>query len=188
MPRTPLRLALATVMAAVLLASCGTSSGSDASDDPTTTAPAPTTTVPSDTTEAEPTATTAVDTTAVEEPAGDDICVPLKVLSDFDIESAQLINGSDWSATQQFFVDNTDDVLAAYDDAIAFDSEVTADLEALKAVTETTAETAADSTDLMDFSSKLLAEPGIVEAGQSGVVLNIFAQTECGFSTGGNGQ
>ena len=190
MSRTPLRLVLIAAVAALLLAGCGTSGGDDASDSPTTTKADTATTAPedttteaevddtTDTTEAEPTDTTA--------PAGEDICVPLKVLSDFDKESGALINGGDWPATQQFFIDHTDDVLAAYDDAIAIDSEVTADLEALKAVTETTADTAAGSSDLMDFSTKLLDQPGIMEAGASGLALNTFAEENCGFSTGGN--
>lgn len=196
MLRTPIRLVVLAVASAALLAGCGASGGSDAKADVTTTAPASdgTTTVPddtSDTTEVPDTTDTTPDTpdtTVAEEPAGDDICVPLKVLSDFDIDSAELINGGDWPATQQFFVENTDDVLAAYDEAIAIDSEVTEDLKALKAVTETTAETARDSSDLTDFSGKLLAQPGIMEAGESGFALNTFAEENCGFSTGGNGQ
>lgn len=194
MPRTPLRLVLTTLAAAALLVGCGTSGGDDAADTTTTEKSAVTTTDPgSDTTETttdDSTDTTEVETTEAEGPTdgGDEICAPLKVLSDFDIDSAELINSGDWPATQAFFVESTDDVLAAYDDAIAMDTDLADELEALRGVTETTAETAADSTDLMDFSSKLLAQPGIMEAGTAGFTLNEFAEENCGFSTGGNGQ
>jgi len=172
---------LAASAAALVLAGCGTSSGSDASEEPTTTKAEATTTVPDDTTEVEdPTETTA--------PAGDDICVPLKVLSDYDIESARLISVGDWSAIQAYFVEETEPVLAAYDDAIAMDTDLTADLEELRGVSEGTAEMAADATSLMDLSDKLLSVPGIQEAGAAGQRLNEYAETNCGFSTGGNGQ
>lgn len=191
MPRTPLRTVVLVLIASALLAACGASGGDDAADttsaksgSTTTAAPAAETTEATDTTEVdEPTETTEAAT-----PAGDDICVPLRVLSDFDIQSAELVNGGDWPATQAYFVENTDEVLAAYDEAIAMDSEVTEDLQKLRGVTETTAATAADSSDLVDFSTKLLDQPGIMEAGASGFALNEFAEENCGFSTGGNGQ
>ncbi|WP_421120370.1 hypothetical protein ACE2AJ_03350 [Aquihabitans daechungensis] len=188
MARTPLRLALIAGAAALLLAACGTSGGDDASDRPTTTAEA-TSTAPTDTTAPEP-----ADTTETEEPtettapADEDLCVPLKVLSDYDIESARLISVGDWAAIQAFFVEETDSVLGAYDDAIALDSEFTEDLEALRAVSEGTAELAGESNDLMDLSGKLTSLPGIQEAGQAGMRVNEYAEENCGFSTGGNGQ
>jgi hypothetical protein len=190
MTRTSPRLALLAAFAvAVVLAGCGTSSGDAASDSATTTkAEAVTTTAPSDPT-TEPSTTDPTDdtgTTVAEEPSGgDDICVPLKVLSDYDLQSAKLIDGGDWTATKAYFVDSTDEVLAAYDDAIALDSEQTENLEALRAVTVTTAEMAGQSSDVLDFSNKLLAQPGIMEAGTAGFALNEFAEENCGFSTGG---
>jgi hypothetical protein len=184
MPRTPIRLLLAASAVALVLAGCGTSSGSDAAGGTTTTKAQATTTAASevtDTTEAAaPTETTA--------PAEDDICVPLKVLSDYDIASARLIAVGDWTAIQAYFVEKTDAVLAAYDDAIAIDSEVTDDLKELRTISEGTAELAADATDLMDLSGKLTALPGLQSAGAAGERLNAFAEEKCGFSTGGNGQ
>jgi hypothetical protein len=114
--------------------------------------------------------------------------VPLKVLSDYDIQSGRIIAGGDWAAIQAFFVAQTDPVLAAYDDAIAIDSEVTADLKELRAVSEGTAELAGSATSLADLSDKLLSLPGIESAGAAGLRLNTFAEANCGFSTGGNGQ
>lgn len=183
-------------LVAVALVGCGTSSGDDASEGPTTTEASadPTTTEVTETTEAaettveeEPTETTE-NTETTEVPAGDeDLCEPLQVLSDYDQESAEIIAGGDWTAIQAFLVDNTEPVLDAYDDAIALDTDLTADLEELRSVTEGTAEMAAEATDLMDLSDKLLALPNIAEAGQAGLRLNTFAEETCGFSTGGAG-
>jgi hypothetical protein len=186
MPRTPLRFVLAACAITLALAGCSTS-GSDDADKATTTKPEATTTAPVDTTET--TATTeAEEPTETTAPAGDDICVPLKVLSDYDIQSGRIIAGGDWAAIQAFFVAQTDPVLAAYDDAIAIDSEVTADLKELRAVSEGTAELAGSATSLADLSDKLLSLPGIESAGAAGLRLNTFAEANCGFSTGGNGQ
>jgi len=188
MTRTSPRLALlAAVVAAVLLASCSSSSGGDASDKTTTTAKAATTTEPKDTSDTTEPDTKTTDPGDGEEAEEGDICVPLKVLSDFDAESYGLINGGDWEAAQTFFVENTDDVLAAYDDAIAMDTDLADELQQLRDVTDTTAETAADSADLAEFSTKLMDQPGIMEAGGAGYALNNFAEETCGFSTGNQG-
>ena len=179
----------------VALVGCGTSSGDDASD---TTAGATTTaaetTAGQETTETtvdeEPTETTeTTEVTEETEPAGgdEDLCEPLQVLSDYDQASADIIAGGDWTAIQAYFVDSTQPVLDAYDEAIALDTDLTDDLEELRAITEGTAELAAESTDLMDLSGKLLALPGIDSAGQAGLRLNTFAEATCGFSTGGAG-
>jgi hypothetical protein len=190
MHATPPRLLVALAVGTLLLGACGTSGGDDASTtkaDATTTSPTAdeTTATTEDGDATEPTDTT-------DTPVGDggdeggEICGPLKVLSDFDAESARITQAGDWPDVQAFFVDHTDEVLAAYDDAIALDSEVTDDLEQLRDVTDTTVETAADADSLEDFSTKLLAKPGIMEAGAAGIALDDFAQEHCGFSTGGN--
>ncbi|HWJ97123.1 MAG TPA: hypothetical protein VNQ33_03120 [Acidimicrobiales bacterium] len=189
MLRTPFRTVALVLLAGTLVAACGASGGDDAAGTTSASKSGSTTSAAPTTEAADATETTEADDpaeTAEADAPGDDICVPLKVLSDFDIESSQLVNGGDWAATQAYFVEHTDDVLAAYDEAIAMDSEVEDDLKALRAVTETTAETAADSTGLMDFSAKLLDQPGIMEAGAAGFALNTFAEDNCGFSTGGN--
>ena len=66
--------------------------------------------------------------------------------------------------------------------------EVTADLKELRAVSEGTAELAGSATSLADLSDKLLSLPGIESAGAAGLRLNTFAEANCGFSTGVNGQ
>lgn len=186
MARTPSRIVLiATAAALALLAGCGTSAGDDALDETTTTAATATTAAPTK----DGTETTEVETTEVDdtEPSGDDdLCAALQVLSQYDIDSAEIINSGDWEATQAFFVDRTADVLTAYDDAIALDTELSADLEAMRAITEGTADMAADSDDLAELSDKLLSQPGLMEAGEAGIRVNEYAQEHCGFSTGGN--
>jgi hypothetical protein len=183
MPRTTPRLValLAAAAVAFVLVGCGASGGSDADDSSTTTA------------EAEGTTTTrAADTSETTEAASEDadgegICAPLKVLSDYDAESAQLVDDGDWGAAQDYFVNSTDDVVAAYDDAIDLDTDLTDDLVILRRVTEKTAEFAAESSDISELSDKLLALPDIEEAGDAGLRLNTFAEEQCGFSTSGNG-
>ena len=108
-------------------------------------------------------------------------------ISDFDVESSKLINGgAEWSEIQAFFVDKTDDVLAAYDDAIATNPDVADDLTTLRDYTDGIDEIAAEAAALADLGAKLAEVPGVTEAGQAGLALNEYAQTNCGFSTGGN--
>ena len=187
MRRFRLALAIPVVMLGTL-----TACGSDADDSATETTAASTTEASVETTDA-PDTTDASETTEVSETtaadgtesASSDLCVPLKKLSDFDQESATIIAGGDWAAIQQFFVASTPSVLDAYDEAIALDSDLTEALTTLRGITDGTSELAAESTDLMDFAGRLTALPGIIEAGQDGFELNEFAQSTCGFSTGG---
>lgn len=183
MHRTSLRAALLVSIACLLFAGCGASGGDDAADEPTTTKAEATTTTETDTTEVD---TTDVETTEVDDPEGGEICEPLQVLSDFDSESAELIDEGDWPTIQAYFVEHTDDVLAAYDDAIALDTELSSDLEELRGITEGTADLAADSSSLEELGTRLLDDPDIASAGEAGFRLNEFAQENCGFSTGGN--
>ncbi|MGN6694567.1 MAG: hypothetical protein ACTHN0_10360 [Aquihabitans sp.] len=188
MHRTPLRAVLLVSIACLLFAGCGASGGDDAADEPTTTQSEATTTTETDTTEVDTTdvETTDVETTEADDPAGDEICEPLQVLSDFDAESAQLIDEGDWPTIQAYFVDHTDDVLTAYDDAIALDTDLSDDLEELRSITAGTADLAAESSSLEELGTKLLDDPDIASAGEAGFRLNEFAEETCGFSTGGN--
>ena len=77
--------------------------------------------------------------------------------------------------------------VAGDDDAIALDTDLTADLETLRSFTEQTASVAAEATSFEEFSSKLLDQPGVNDAGPAGIRLNTFAQQTCGFSTTSNG-
>lgn len=193
MARTSSRFALvlASASVALLLAGCGASGGDDASDDTTTTKAGATTTEASDTTAvattaAEDTTTTEAKATTTAAPAGDEaICPPMKALSTSDAEANKLVSGGNWPAIQAFYVDNTDDIVAIYDEAIAVDTEITADLETLRSVTVSAGDLAASSSDLMDFSGKLASQPGLAESGQAALRANEFTQKTCGFPLAG---
>ena len=169
-PTAPRFVLFAVSAAAVLLAGCGSSSddGGDAADSGTTST------------------TTSMSTTSSAAPGEDPVCAPLKVISDMDADTTAAI-GQGWSATQEFFASNTPEVLAAYDDAIDLGTDLTADLEVLRAFTEQSASVAAESGSFEEFSNKLLSQPGVAEAGPAGLRLNTFAQETCGFSTSNGG-
>lgn len=175
----PLALAVALV---------GCSSSDDAAEDTSTSIS--TTEAAGDTTTTEAAAsesTTTVAASSGSTESDEEICASLKVLSDYDGQSAQLIAAGDWPAIQKFFVEQTQTVIDAYDRAIATGSDLTAELTQLRDITDGTSELAASSTDLADFGGKLAALPGLLEAGQAGLTLNTFAESTCGFSTGGAG-
>lgn len=185
MHRTPIRVALLSLAtAALLLAGCGTSSGSDASEDPTTTAAEKSTTTATDdatTTEAEAPTTTEADGPTTTVASGDGICAPLKALAASDAEANALVAGGNWPEIQAFYVDQTDDIVAIYDEAIAFDTEITPELETLREVTVSSGDLAAESSDLMEFSSKLIAQPGLTESGTAALAASAFSEETCGF-------
>lgn len=181
-------LVIVLAVAALFVAGCGSSSGSDAADDPTTTkAEAATTTEATEdstTTEAEATTTEAAETT--EATSGDDaICAPMERLRDSDAEANKLVATGDWTKIQAFYVDNTDDIVAIYDEAIALDTEITAELETLKSVTESAGDLAASSSSLMDFSGKLTAQPNLAESGQAALDASEYVEATCGFPLAG---
>ena len=173
---------------AVALTGCGSSDGSaddtsalsttaEAGNDATTSEEETADTSGSDTTEAGA-GVSADDAVA--------ICAALEALSEFDAQSTAIVASGDWAATQEFYVEQTQTVLDAYDEAIATGSELSDELTQLRAVTAPAAELAASSTDLMDFGSQLLDVPGMVEATEAAVTLDAFARETCGVSTGGN--
>lgn len=185
------RRSLVALVAFLALAGCSSSGGEDATTttEARATTEAATDTEPTETTEPDTTETTERDTTETTDggEAGE-VCDALQAISDYDVASGELVNGgADWPELQAFFVDNTESVLAAYDDAIAADSEVTDELIVLRDFTEGTGDLAADSSSLEDFGSKLTSNPDVLEAGQAGETLNTFAEENCGFSTGGAG-
>ncbi len=189
MTRTSARTVLVTVaIAATFLAGCGSSSGSDAADEPTTTEAKATTTeaAESTTTGAEGTTTSEAAVTTTEA-SGDAtaICGPMKDLSESDAEANKLVAGGDWTKIQAFYVDNTDDIVAIYDKAIALDTEITDQLETLRSVTVSAGDLAASSSSLMDFSGKLSSQPGLAESGQAALTANDFVQETCGFALAG---
>lgn len=178
----------AVLVAAVVLflgVGCGASGGKEDVSSPTTDAPA--TSAP-DTTEVEdvPATTDDVEVDDSIDPADEEICGPLQALSDYDTESADVIARDDWTEIKAFLLDETDGVLAVYDDAIAADSEITEDLEALRAITETYSDLARASSSLEDFSQQLLAAPELEAAGDAALRVNDFSIEFCGVSTGGN--
>jgi ABC-type transport system substrate-binding protein len=178
---------LAAAIASALLAGCGASSGSDAADGPTTsvarsTAPEGSST----TTEPDGTTTTEATTTTAATPTGDDgICAPLKDLREADAESSKLVASGDWTAIKAFYVDKTDDIVAIYDEAIGFDSAITPELETLRSVTVSAGDLAAASSDLMDFSGKLIAQPELSASTGAALKANEFATKTCGFGLAG---
>ena len=190
-PISPRSLVVAIAAFAFLVAGCGTSGGSDAADDPTTTAgKAATTTAAVDdstTTEAEDSTTTEAEasTTTAATAADDAICAPMKALSKSDAEANALVATGDWPKIQAFYVEQTDDIVAIYDEAIALDTEITEELKTLRSVTESAGGLAEGSSSLMDFSGKLTAQPGLTESGQAALDANAYVQETCGFPLAG---
>lgn len=193
MRAAPIRSALVVAtLALALLAGCGTSGGSDASDDAskaegtTTAATTEEATVPSEdevtTTEAEEEGAT---TTTEASPDGDEICGLLDELKTLDAEANDLVAAGDWTRIQAFYVDNTDDLISLYDDAIALDTEISDELETLRSVSESAGDLAEESTSLMDFGTKLAAQPGLDESSAAALTANEFSQETCGFPLAG---
>jgi hypothetical protein len=190
MLRTSGRTVLFTAaMAAALLAGCGTSSGSDAAEDATTTAAEATTTTEAEGTttepEAEGTTTTEAEDTTTTATSDDAICAPMKALAESDAEANQLVASGDWLEIQAFYVDQTDDIVAIYDEAIALDTEITPQLETLRSVTVSAGDLAKGSSSLMDFSGKLMAQPGLSESSGAALRANEYVEETCGFSLAG---
>lgn len=187
MRRHPARAALlAVAIASALLAGCGASSGSDAADGTTTavtgsTAP----TASSTTTEPEASTTTEAEATTTAEPGDDAICGPLKDLKEADAESNKLVATGNWPAIKAFYVEQTDDIVAIYDEAIGYDSEITPELKTLRSVTVSAGDLAAASTSLMDFSGKLAAQPELAASTSAALKANDFARETCGFALAG---
>lgn len=190
MHRTPARTVLLVVaIAAVLLSGCGASGGSDAADDTTTSAADAATTSLSDevsNTEADETTTTEAEaTTTSAATGGDAICAPMKALSESDAEANQLVASGDWSKIKAFYVGQTDDIVAIYDEAIALDTEITAELETLRSVTVSAGDLAEGSSSLMDFSGRLSAQPGLAASGEAALTANEYVEKTCGFPLAG---
>jgi hypothetical protein len=180
----------AAAVAVAVLVGCGTSSGSDAADEATTTAAAAVTTTRDDgatTTEAEGTTTTEVEptTTTAASGDGDAICAPMKALAESDAEANALVATGDWAKIQAFYVGETDDIVAIYDEAIALDTEITDDLETLRSVTVSAGDLAESSSSLMDFSGKLSAQPNLAASGQAALSANEYVEETCGFPLAG---
>lgn len=185
---TSARTVLVTaVIAAALLAGCGSSSGSDAADETTTSEAKATTTEGAEptTTEAEAATTTEAVTTTAASGGADAICGPMKDLAASDAEANKLVAGGDWAKIKAFYVDNTDDIVAIYDEAIAVDTEITGELETLREVTVSAGDLAASSSNLMDFSSKLSSQPGLAASSQAALTANTFVEETCGFPLAG---
>jgi hypothetical protein len=188
MRRNPTRAPLlAVAIAVVLLAGCGASSGSDAADGTTTSGGRATTTQDGGTTIApDATTTTEADGSTTTAPTDDDgICGPLKDLADFDAKAQRLVAGGNWPEIKAFYVGQAQDIVAIYDDAIGYDSEITPELKTLRAVTVSAGDLAEASKDLMDFSTKLTAQPGLSESGAAALKANDFARETCGFPLAG---
>jgi len=121
------------------------------------------------------------------EAAADDICVPLKVIRDYDVEASQAAaNGGDWPQLQKELTEGMPVVLDAYDDAIAIDSDVHDDLVVLRDFTAATEDAAKNSSSIEEFASAAMALPNVEQAGRAGLSVSTFSEKECGFSTGNN--
>lgn len=186
---------LAVPFAVLLIFAGCSSSGGDEDSAPTTTAAevddSTTTTAGGDeTTTTSAGAETTTTTSGASSPGGggdhDEICGLLRQISDYDAEASAVVAGSDWSAVQEFYVSTADRVVGVYDEAIALDTDLSADLETLKAVAERTGPLAAESSNLDEYATALIADPSIDAATEPALRVNAFAETTCGFSTGGN--
>ena len=197
--RTVVRTGLvAAALLSVTLTACGSSGGSDAAPakaDATTTSAAKPGSDRSTTTSAgdETTSTDGSDdqttTSAAPADGGEAICTPLKKISDFDLETAAALKAQKpWSEVQATYIHDTQDVLAAYDEAIAVaPADLAADLKTLRDFTAPSAEMARNATSLLDLGLALSNQDGLMEAGQAGLHLDAYARKTCGFGTSAAG-
>lgn len=181
----PQRLVLAVLLVAVSLlglAACGASATDGAADGRRSTS------TPGDGGGDGGTTPDPPETTEGGDQGGDDVCAPLRVISDFDVESAQFIAATvDYDEIVGYLEDRTPDVLAAYEDAIAVaDDDLADDLREIRDFTEVFLRTARSSSDFQELESALFAEPATTDAGLAAMRLDRFAVDTCGFSTGDN--
>lgn len=126
---------LATAL--LLVSGCGASGGSEDAGGTTTSVAVTTTKAAATTTAVTDGTTTTTDapTTTAESAtpgSGDGVCPALKIINGYEAETRGAITRP-WSELQPIFVDGTDDVINAYDDAIAAaDPTLAADLTTLR--------------------------------------------------------
>lgn len=184
MRSTSARRVLLAVVLAALLAGCGTSSGSDADDAATTPSVAATTTEArgtttpgsegSTTTKAEPTTTT-------EAPSDDAFCASMEDLAASDAKANSLVASGEWPKIKAFYADQTDDILAIYDEAIALDSEITPQLKTLRSVSVSSRDLAQSSSSLMELGGKLASQPGLAATSRATLEASRYVEDTCGF-------
>jgi hypothetical protein len=119
--------------------------------------------------------------------SGDDseICAALRVISETDRRTNELLGtNGDFDEIKEFFADETPEVLEAYDRVAAAEPELAGAAETLRAFTEESAGVIEEAEGIDDFIPKILELPNVVEAGSAGLELNSYAEENCGFSTG----
>ncbi len=185
-------LAVATLLLATALG-CGVtddadseqgSAGETTEPSPGGEAPAPTTEPTTSSTAADPTTTTEGSTTTTD--GGDEaVCEPLRDVSDLDLQFTEdLEAGGDWSVIQGKLIDGSEQLVVAYEEAIALaPDDLTEDLTALRDFTEALIDVAGSSTSLEDFGTKVVDHPDAVAAGAAALSLDEFSLETCGFST-----
>jgi len=189
--RTVARAGLAaSVVLSLGLAACGSSGGSDAAPAKTTIASTAAKGAGGDaTTTTAGSGNESSSTTTAPATGGDAICTPLKKISDFDLETAAALKAQKpWPEVQATYIHDTQDVLGAYDEAIAAaEPDIAADLKTLRDFTAPSAEMARNAASLMDLGLALADQDGLMEAGQAGMRLDAYARKTCGFGTSAAG-
>jgi hypothetical protein len=137
-------------------------------------------------TTAESPAVTSPETSAsIEAPPA--VCGPLRVISDYDTRTAELIaTAQDFTVLRDYLVANGPAILGGYDEVAELEPTLAEDAAILAEITDATLDAAADAQSLPELSSVLLSNPDVEEAGLAGERLDAFAERECGFSTGSN--
>ena len=138
-----------------------------------------------DETTADTTGATTADTAGSASGDDSEVCAALRVISETDRRTNELLGtNGDFDEIKEFFREETDEVLAAYDRVAAAEPDLAEDVATLRDFTEASAEIIEESDGIGEFIPKILELPNVMEAGSAGLALNSYAEENCGFSTG----
>lgn len=117
--------------------------------------------------------------------AAGEVCDSLKVISDYDKQSSQVMaGGGEYEEVLALFQEATPSVVAAYDDVAAAEPELADEASLLSEFTQEAASAAEGTTNIGELATAILELPNVAEAGAAGMALNTYAEENCGFSTG----
>jgi hypothetical protein len=129
--------------------------------------------------------TAAGGTTGGSSAAAGEVCESLEVISDYDKQSSQVMaGGGDHEEVLALFQEATPTVVAAYEDVAAAEPELADAASTLSEFTQDAAGAAEGTTNLSELATAILELPNVNEAAEAGMMLNTYAEENCGFSTG----
>jgi hypothetical protein len=95
-----------------------------------------------------------------------------------------MAGGGDHEEVLALFQEATPTVVAAYEDVAAAEPELADAASTLSEFTQDAAGAAEGTTNLSELATAILELPNVNEAAEAGMMLNTYAEENCGFSTG----